>query len=305
MATDACRSVLPAALLTNVGVTVNARNLSHMISKLLSSPLIEERELGGRLLQEGNRTTPTLLKHAQASEHLRGRMFQESWQAAHRRGTDWGEAARLVDHDGDAADRIAEAILYRQIATGAREIREHVRGMERTEKLEIIDRRMRDLGDHDAVIREFELAQITLELLLDYGAYREFRRHRMQSCFPQPMTIGLGYRAPSLISRAGLGKKFREAMEIAERGCEKVAEARMSAAPYLVTHAHQRAVLARMDLREAYHVFKLRTSQLAHESLREPMLEAMRQVVEVEPDLFRWLRLRDYPEWWPHAHGAE
>jgi thymidylate synthase ThyX len=59
-----------------------------------------------------------------------------------------------------------------------------------------------------------------------------------------------------------------------------------------------------MNLRECYHLFKLRTSDLAHFAIREPVLEAMRQVVAVHPELFRHLQLRDYPEWWNRATGA-
>ena len=293
MATDACRSVLPAALLTNVGVTINARNLSSMISKLMSSELDEERRLGDRLLEEGRKITPTLLK--------RDVMSREDWQAAHPRRGELGETARLADYDADAEQLIAAGIMYGQLAANLETIREYGRTMTQEKLLEIIGRKMQNLGDHDPAIREFELAHLTLELLLDYGAYREFRRHRMQSCFPQPMTIGLGYRVPNLIREAGLEGRFQEAMEGAEQGCRKVAETRIAAASYLVTHAHQRALMVRMNLREAYHVFKLRTSNLAHESLREPMLLAMKQTVEAMPELFRWLRLRDYPEWWPHA----
>ena len=39
IATDACRGVLPAATLTNVGMTANARTMEHAISKLLSGRL--------------------------------------------------------------------------------------------------------------------------------------------------------------------------------------------------------------------------------------------------------------------------
>ena len=52
-ATDACRFLLPASTLTNVGVTMNARSMEHAIRKLLSSDLSEERELGEELKAEG------------------------------------------------------------------------------------------------------------------------------------------------------------------------------------------------------------------------------------------------------------
>ena len=49
-ATDASRSVLPAATLTNLGLTANARTLERVISKLLSGDLAEVNEIG-RLLR--------------------------------------------------------------------------------------------------------------------------------------------------------------------------------------------------------------------------------------------------------------
>ena len=41
-----CRFLLPAATLTNVGITLNARSMEHAIRKLLSSDLVEEQEIG-------------------------------------------------------------------------------------------------------------------------------------------------------------------------------------------------------------------------------------------------------------------
>ena len=64
-------------------------------------------------------------------------------------------------------------------------------------------------------------------------------------------------------------------------------------APYLLTHAHHRRVLTSVNLRQLYHLLKLRTSPQAHESIRGPMQQALEQVREVHPALFRHLRLRE------------
>ena len=45
-AIDACRAVLPAAVHANVGLTANARSLEPIITKLMSSPILELRDLG-------------------------------------------------------------------------------------------------------------------------------------------------------------------------------------------------------------------------------------------------------------------
>ena len=304
MATDAARSVLPAATLTNVGVTANARTVSNMISKLLSSHIQEERQLGERLLLEGRKIVPTLLKHASPSQHLRQSRpapGEYTWEQ-HRQP---GSRARMAEGAGRSEERIAARILYGRGEGTLEEVQWKVSRMKLKQMVQVIDERMRGIGDHDGAIREFEDASITLELLLDYGAYREFRRHRMQSCWPQPMTIGLGHRVPNLVREMGMQDQFQEAIGTAENACRRIGPTCPEAAPYLVTHAHHRALAVRMNLREAYHVFKLRTSMLAHESLREPMLEAMRDVAQQMPELFQWLRLRDYPDWWMESRGQE
>ena len=70
LATDAVRGALPAATLTNVGVTANARTLEYAISKLLSSELAEEREIGAELREQGRRIAPTLVKYADYNPYL-------------------------------------------------------------------------------------------------------------------------------------------------------------------------------------------------------------------------------------------
>ncbi len=98
---------------------------------------------------------------------------------------------------------------------------------------------------------------------------------------------------------AGLEGQFVESVALSETAYWQVYESSPLVAQYLVTHAHFRRVLSKLNLRECYHLFKLRTSSLAHFSIREPIMQAMKLAVETHPGLFRYLQLRDYPEWWP------
>ena len=56
-----------------------------------------------------------------------------------------------------------------------------------------------------------------------------------------------------------------------------------------MTHAHKQSVLSKMNLRECYHLFRLRTSERAHESIRAPMRQALDLVTQAHPDLFEHL----------------
>ena len=311
-ATDSCRAILPAATLTNVGVTVNARVLEHAISKLLSSGLAEERNLGGELLERGRAITPTLIKYADRNDYLaeipaNQRVLAEKHlpePAAPESSPGQQTQVRLAHWDTQAEEKIAAAILYRQSELSYDEVWRSVLDMAEGDRHEIISQCLSGLGPHDAPVREFESADYTFDIMMDYGAYREFKRHRMMSYVPQPLTVSNGFQVPPLLSDAGLNDRFQEAMGRIEEAFRQVDINHPLAAQYLVTHAHYQRVLAKINVRECFHLFKLRSSGLAHFAIREPVIQAMKLVVETHPGLFRHLSLRDYPDWWPYPHSG-
>ena len=307
IATDSCRAILPAATLTQVGVTANARVLEHAISKLLSSPLHEERRLGSDLREQARTITPTLIKYADTNPYLQSRLARAG--AGTRPATSTGgkggqltaptstaaptaARVRLIEWDQRAEEKLAAALLFRQGQQSYGDTLDRVRQLSVTERLAIINESVAGLGPHDAPPREFELVDYTFELLLDYGAYREFKRHRMQSYFPQTLTVDHGYYLPPLLREAGLAGEFEDTLERVEQAYVKLSDFAPAVAQYLVTHAHYVRVLSKLNLRECYHLFKLRTSPEAHESIRAPMLEALNLARQVHPRLFDHLRLR-------------
>ena len=296
MATDACRSVLPAATLTNVGLTANARTLEHAVSKLMSSELEEERGLGGAVREQGRAITPTLLKYADFAEYLqrRSRVRRHLADEIDSNGEGSGRSAevRLVHWETQAEERLTASLLYGSTSRDYQAVWEHTLEMTSEERQRIIDGFLDGMGPHDNPPREFEVVDYTFEMLMDYGAFREFRRHRMQTYLPQPLTVSHGVRVPQLIVDAGLRAPFLEATGAAERAFHRLDEVSPAVAQYAVTHAHNRRVLSKLNLRECYHLFKLRTSPEAHESIREPTRQALRLVEEKHPQLFAHLQLR-------------
>ena len=310
IATDHCRAVLPAATLTNVGVTANARTLEHAISKLLSSRLKEEEQLGMDVREQARRITPTLIKYADHNEYQAAALSTRRELAAETGAGGEVEPigntapqVRLVHWDRDAEVKLVAALVYGGTSLPYDEVLRKVNALSPEERRDYTDRCVSGIGPHDAAPREFELVDYTFEYLMDYGAYREFKRHRMQSYFPQLLTVAHGCQVPSEIENAGLASDFDAAISAAEEVFWKVHEFSPVVAQYLVTHAHNRRVLSKLNLRECFHLFKLRTSRMAHFSIREPVLEALRLAFEKHPHLFRRLQLRDYPKWWPSSDG--
>ena len=295
MATDACRAVLPAATLTNVGVTANARTLAHAISKLLSSELEEERELGEELRNTSMGITPTLVKYAEPNDYLkRTRRAQDRMEAAGAGDESADPGATLLEWDGDAERKLATALLYRNSRESHATLEKRVAEMTPETRADIIEQCLEHLGNHDAPVRELEHIQYLFEFVLDYGAYREFKRHRIQTATGQNPNPEAGYSVPPLVRQAGEEQQFRNAVLLAEQGYHSMSQAGLpQLGPYLLTHAHHRRVLTSLNLRQLYHLLQLRTSPQAHESIREPMQEALRQLQKVHPTLFRHVRLRE------------
>ena len=302
LAIDACRAILPAATLTNVGLTANARTLEHIITKLMSSPLAEERDIGLELRNQGREIAPTLVKYADYNPFLAQRRSPPPPPP-----TDAPVAApagvRLLDYDRDAPRRLAAALLFRSGGDYAQALAT-ADAMSDDQRLNVIHAAVSSIGPHDAAPREFELAAYTFEFTFDYGALREFRRHRMQTYLSQPLTVAHGYTIPPLVQQAGMSDAFDDAVRMSEQVFRRVSDFAPAAAQYLVTHAHHQRILSRLSLRECCHLFNLRSARQAHESIRQPVLEAMRQAVAVQPELFRYLRLRDVPAWWPFVSGG-
>ena len=123
----------------------------------------------------------------------------------------------LADYDRDAASKVAAALLFRK-GGGYADVVRRVAGMSAAERQGVIDEATRNIGPHDAAPREFEVAGYTFEFVFDYGALREFRRHRMLTGLSQPLTVGNGYDAPPLIAEAGLLPAFEEAMTAVGKG---------------------------------------------------------------------------------------
>ncbi len=254
IATDHCRFVLPASTLTNVGVTMNARTLEHAITKLLSSELAECREIGGRLKEEGRKIAPTLVKYADRSDYL----VRARETVQRRAPPDEGApaagpgrvSATLVQYDAGAEEQIAAALLYRVSGLPYGEARSRARAMSAAERSSVVEAALAGLGPFDAPLRETELPYYVFDITLDYGAYREYRRHRMQTSIPQRPTVRHGYVVPPVVEEAGAAQAFREAMTASAEAYRRIAEQAPAIAPYIVTHAHLVRLLAKMNLRE-------------------------------------------------------
>jgi thymidylate synthase ThyX len=142
-------------------------------------------------------------------------------------------------------------------------------------------------------LRELEYCNYTFDLVMDQGAYAEFKRHRMMSQTPQRLTTQLGYTIPRLITEAGFASKYEAAMESASRMYEKLCEVNADVAQYIVPNGFNRRVLAQFNLREAFAFCQLRSAANAHFSIRRVAQKMYEEMAHVHPLLTKYIKLHD------------
>ena len=151
------------------------------------------------------------------------------------------------------------------------------------------------LGRYDVPLRELEHCTYTFDLVMDQGAYAEFKRHRMMTQTPQLQTAALGYVTPRLIMEAGFGSEYEAAMDAARSVWEKLNVFNPHVAQYIVPNGFNRRVLATFNLREAYAFCQLRAAANAHFSIRRVAQRIYEEIARVHPLLAKYMKLPDEP----------
>ncbi len=291
---DVCRFLLPTAALANVGLTANARALEWLITKLLSHPLEEVRELGAELKEVAVAEAPTLVKYAAPNAHLQ--RVQAALAAEAQRlqpegdmNVDSNEAVRLLHYDPQAEERLIAALLCRANGGPYERAFRYAQGMPPAERECFLDKVLGGLKPHDRPPRELEHIYYTFEVVVDQGAYGDLKRHRLLTLTPGPPTVELGYAIPRAIEEVGLRAQYEEVLNRATAAHRAIRERYPEEAAYLVTNAHNRRFLVTLNLRELYHLVGLRSRPEGHFSYRRIALRMFELAKEKHPRLLKYL----------------
>ena len=295
---DACRFLLPAASLANVGMTANARVLEHAIQKLLSSPYQEVREIGEEVRLTARAEVPTLVKYAERQPYLE-QVDREMRQAARSVGVSEPPAGwcRLDAWDTEGENRILAAALYRYGEANFSACLAYVQRLTPESRLELAHSLLGGLQEHDQPLRELEHTSYTFDVLMDQGAFFEVKRHRMMTQTPQELTARLGYAVPRRVVAAGFETEYRTAMDAAGKAYEQLAAWNPGLAAYVVPNGYNRRVLLTMNLREAYHFCSIRSAKNAHFSVRRVALRIASEIFRRHPALAAFMQLPEGETW--------
>ena len=241
---DVARYLLPLATNTSLGQIVNARTLETQVSRLLSHPIAEVRELGGKLrdaatgpawnvnakagadfvaklaanpelaaeaanlLTREVRTAPTLVKYAEPNTYLiqtRAELEQVANELLQGIAPACAPVVDLVERTETLEVELAATLIYWASHHPYRQVRDIVAGLPASRVSEIIEVGLQHRGRHDETLRAFHAgAALRFDILMDIGGFRDMHRHRRATQIKQGFTALHGYETPHSGDIAGL-----------------------------------------------------------------------------------------------------
>ncbi|MBI2550664.1 FAD-dependent thymidylate synthase [Candidatus Woesearchaeota archaeon] len=299
-ALDILRYYLPAATVTNIGITANGRAFEYLISKLMSDELEEVRTIGQLMHQELSKVIPSLVKRAAPSNYLvetkKGMYSFASAKLANVK-IKKQPTVTLINYDKDAEIKVVAAALYQFSHHPLSQLRKIAKKMAAEERMKVIDEYMgKRTSRRERPMRAAETAYYQFDVLSDYGAYRDLQRHRIMTQIPQLLTVEHGYDTPPEIVEAGFGEQFHRCMKKAASVYRKIAAEMPNEAQYVVPLAYHFRYLMQFNLREAYHLIELRSTPQGHPSYRHVVQEMFRQIKAVHPALVHYMKFANLDE---------
>lgn len=288
---DNLRYLLPVSVLTNLGMTINARNLEHAIVKLLTHPLKEMQDIGEEIKEAALKITPTLIKYVKFNEYSAetAKALEKFSDKLKTEKINEKEGVSLVEYDEDAENKLITSLIYRFSQLPYNDVKKKVDNLNKEEKEKIIDEALRRLTKFDIPLRELEHVYYTFDVLMDYGAFRDVQRHRMCTQTNQEFIIEHGYNIPDEIIEANLKDKFTECMEKAEKAYNEIVKEFPKEAQYIIPLAFNKRLLMTMNLRELFHFIKIRSTKQGHTSYRKIAQQMYKLIKEKQPLLAKYI----------------
>ncbi len=233
---DVARYLLPLATNTSLGQIVNARTLETQVSRLLSHPMAEVRDLGVKLREAATgpawnvnaaagaafvkklgadpelaaeaanlltrevRTAATLVKYAAPNQYIIETQVELSQAAAElfaKVPIAEAPVVDLVERTETLEVELAATLLYSASHYPYRQIRDAVAVWPEARVNEVIELGLKHRGKHDELLRAFHAgAALRFDVLMDVGGFRDMHRHRRVTQILQGFTALHGYETP-------------------------------------------------------------------------------------------------------------
>jgi len=284
-AKEDARYVVSLATKGQLGMTVNARNLEFLIRRFASQKMAELKEFNRKIYALAKEVAPSIILFTEANDFdsktypeikEKAQFFLESSRKSK-------ELVCLVDFTTEADAKLIASLLHTSSTLPYEECFKKAKNLSLEEKKEFLKSAFKYMEFYDTPLREFEYVNLTYDLIISASCYAQLKRHRMATLTAQKYDPELGVTVPPSIEDIGSKKEFMEMMEETNHVHSLLKENMDQGAEYVLTNAHRRRVLLKVNARELYHISRLREDATAQWDIRRTAGAVSRLAKEVMP----------------------
>ena len=287
LAKEDARYIVPLATHTQMGMTANSRVLEMTIRRLAKSPIKEIQELAKNIYDATLPHAPSVIRYTKPTPYDTETEAlikkQINLKDTDKKSSDKGGRIRLLDYTDGGDKGLAESLIFTHTDLDYESIKEAVSRMSTEDIKSLVSASLAHMESYDRALREFEMITMTFEAVISASCFAQLKRHRMASILAQDYDLSLGIEVPPSIKEANLEGEFTDAAKISGEFYMKLKEKFPNVAPYILTNAHRRRVLIHLNLRELYHMSRIRMDETAQWDIRLLTSEMAGLATEVMP----------------------
>jgi flavin-dependent thymidylate synthase len=308
-AKEDARYVVSLATEGQLGLTINARNLELLIRRFAAKGLEELKAFNAAVHGLAKAVAPSIILFTDASPFdaetyadVASAGLAAAGGTGKRRG---GRAVALAGGPSGGDDAVLAALLHTVTRSSHRECLERVKAAGPAARKDLVRRALGRMEFYDFPPREFEHAELAYDLVVSASCFAQLKRHRMATLTWQRYDPALGATVPPSVEEVGAGKEFMDVVARTNEAHAVLEKAVGPAADYVLTNAHRRRALLKLNVRELYHVSRLREDASAQWEIRQVAAEMSRQAKKALPLSCLLLGGKDaYPDIYRKVFGS-
>lgn len=305
-AKEDARYVTSLATEGQLGMTTNARNLEFMIRRFASKNLEELKEFNQKIFALAKEVAPSILLFTEANDfdsRTYGELEDEA-QSFLKSSGESKEPVSLVDYTPGADTKLIASLLHTISSLSYDQCLKKAAQLKKKEKRDYLKAAFQYMEFYDFPLRELEYVNLTYDLIISASCFGQLKRHRMATLTAQRYNPGLGVTVPPSVDAVGSRKEFMKMIEETNRVYSLLKDALEDGAEYVLTNAHRRRVLLKVNARELYHISRLREDITSQWDIRRTAAEMSRLAREVMPLTCLLIGSKDaYPEVYKNVFG--
>lgn len=194
-AKEDARYLLPLAVKTQMGMTVNARSLKKLLRRLDGSELEEAGELREKLLLKVVNLAPSVIRYTKATPWEKQLPLIERSRLGKKKNS-----RKLIAAPRDAEAKILSAFHFERGGGSYEELFCYFSQLSADEKEKYFHRIFSGMQNYQLPPRAFEICDFQFELSLSASCFAQFKRHRLVSMFKEPYQPVCGFILPPSVA---------------------------------------------------------------------------------------------------------